>query len=281
MKLWVALPDTLTIDSHHLRDKTLKIGQIARAAALFGVSKIFIYKEGEGHEDEFRQIKLILEYLETPQYLRKKIFPYMKMLKYAGILPPLKIPHHLPKVPLTEIKLGEYREGIISETKGQVLADLGLSSPIPVDSKGKKGERITVRFTSVFPNVRVRQVRKEEIKQYWGYEVERSLSLSNLIKNNKDTLVIFTSKKGKIIKKVWKELIKLQERYKNLMLIFGSPKRGIFEILSDEGLDPFRLSKYTLNIIPNQKVDTIRIEEAFLASLAVLNIIFLDDNKIV
>ena len=99
-------------------------------------------------------------------------------------------------------------------------------------------------------------------------------------RTKKEKRVWSPSKKGNIIKNVWSELKNMQKRYKNLMLIFGSPKRGIFEILSDEGLDPFQLSKYTLNIIPNQKVDTIRIEEAFLASLAVLNFIFLEDNKI-
>ena len=45
-------------------------------------------------------IRRVLEYLETPQYLRRRLFPLDESLKYAGLLPPLRIPSHKPKVPV-------------------------------------------------------------------------------------------------------------------------------------------------------------------------------------
>ena len=33
---------------------------------------------------------MILKYLETPQFLRKRLFPKMNDLKFAGVLQPLK-----------------------------------------------------------------------------------------------------------------------------------------------------------------------------------------------
>ena len=38
---------------------------------------------------------MILKYLETPQFLRKRLFPKMNDLKFAGVLHPLRIPSHV------------------------------------------------------------------------------------------------------------------------------------------------------------------------------------------
>jgi predicted SPOUT superfamily RNA methylase MTH1 len=37
----------------------------------------------------------VLCYLETPQYLRKALFPVHRDLKYAGLLNPIDAPHHM------------------------------------------------------------------------------------------------------------------------------------------------------------------------------------------
>ncbi len=37
----------------------------------------------------------VLQYLETPQYLRKALFPMHRDLRLAGLMPPLDCPHHL------------------------------------------------------------------------------------------------------------------------------------------------------------------------------------------
>lgn len=39
--------------------------------------------------------KLILEYLDAPQYLRKALFPMCLELKSVGVCPPLDATHHV------------------------------------------------------------------------------------------------------------------------------------------------------------------------------------------
>jgi hypothetical protein len=68
-------------------------GQIARAAAVFRIDEIVVFdgsppeENGGGAEDEeesgARFLIRILEYLETPQYLRRRLFPMHKNFKYV------------------------------------------------------------------------------------------------------------------------------------------------------------------------------------------------------
>jgi predicted SPOUT superfamily RNA methylase MTH1 len=81
--LAVAIPDT-TLEGHDsLREKTAKLGIIARACAVYGVDLVEIYVVPGGHGESTR-IKKVLEYLETPQYLRKRLFGLDSDLKYAA-----------------------------------------------------------------------------------------------------------------------------------------------------------------------------------------------------
>lgn len=272
-QLWVAIPDSLVSDSYHLREKTSKIGMIGRACSIFGVSKIYIYKDLSGnYEEDGETIKTILEYMETPQYLRKRIFKKLKALTYAGLLPPLRTPHHKLEIPLSDVKVGDLREGVAIKSGDRMLVDVGLSSLIPLEGMVKNGERLTVVFTSPFPDLRCRLAKKDEIRDYWGYEVKTAPSLGKLVKSIKSELIILTSKKGKTITKFWSELINEVKRANSILLVFGSPRRGVFEILSDENMNPIQISKFTVNIIPDQKTATVRTEEALLASLAILNL---------
>ncbi|MEM3078554.1 MAG: RNA methyltransferase, partial [Nitrososphaerales archaeon] len=133
-------------------------------------------------------------------------------------------------------------------------------------------ERLTVIFTSPYPDLRCRVAKKDEIKDYWGYEVKTAPSLGKLVKSIKSDLIIFTSKKGKIITEFWTELIDEVKRANSILLVFGSPKRGVFEILSDENMNPMQISKFIINTMPDQKTATVRTEEALLASLAIFNL---------
>ncbi len=272
-QLWVAIPDSLVSDSYHLREKTSKLGMIGRACSIFGVSRIYIYKDLSGnYEEDGETIKTILEYMETPQYLRKRLFKQLKALTYAGLLPPLRTPHHKLEIPLSDVKVGDLREGVAIKSGDRILVDVGLSSLIPLEGMVKNGERLTVIFTSKHPDLRCRVAKKEEIKDYWGYEVRSAPSLGKLVKSIKSDLIIFTSKKGRIITELWSELIDEVKRANSILLIFGSPKRGVFEILSDENMNPMQISKFIINTMPDQKTATVRTEEALLASLAIFNL---------
>ncbi|MCP8317944.1 MAG: methylase [archaeon] len=272
-QLRVAIPDSLVSDSAHLREKTSKVGMVGRVCSIFGVSKIYLYKDGSGdHEDDCEIIKTVLEYMETPQYLRKRIFKQLKVLTYAGLLPPLRTPHHKLEIPLSDVKVGDLREGVAIKSGERMLINAGLSSLIPLEGIAREGERLTVIFTSPFPDLKCRVAKEDEIKDYWGYKVKIAPFLGKLVKSIKTDLIIFTSRKGKLINEVWSDLIDEVKKAKSIMLVFGSPKRGIFEILSDENMKPMQISKFTINTMPEQKTATVRTEEALLASLAILNL---------
>jgi predicted SPOUT superfamily RNA methylase MTH1 len=104
-KISIAVPSSMVSEIGHLREKTIVLGQLGRAAGIYRVDEIIIYRD---KVDESILMKYILGYLETPQYLRKHLFDHREELKYAGMLPPLRTPHHTTSYALDDIKEGEY-----------------------------------------------------------------------------------------------------------------------------------------------------------------------------
>lgn len=93
MKISVAIPTSSLQDESLKIDKTRKISVLARACAIFQIDTIYVYQEGNnGSDGNF--ISMILKYLETPQFLRRRLFQKVNDLKFAGVLQPLKIPSH-------------------------------------------------------------------------------------------------------------------------------------------------------------------------------------------
>ncbi len=76
VKLAVAIPAPVVSDTPHLREKTSKIGLIGRAAAIFRVDEIVVYVDNPkvNQRADVDLIATLLEYMETPQYLRKRLF---------------------------------------------------------------------------------------------------------------------------------------------------------------------------------------------------------------
>ena len=60
---------------------------------------------------------MILKYLETPQFLRKRLFPKMNDLKFAGVLQPLRIASHVTLQIQKKSNKGDIREGIVISVK--------------------------------------------------------------------------------------------------------------------------------------------------------------------
>jgi predicted SPOUT superfamily RNA methylase MTH1 len=59
-----------------------------------------------------------------------------------------------------------------------------------------------------------------------------------------------------------------------VLLLFGSPSRGLFDIAKDEGFSLNNAVNFVVNTLPNQGTETVRTEEAVLATLAILNVQF-------
>ena len=270
-KLWVALPDTVLSDNKNLRDKTIELGAIARSCAIFRVNKIFFYRDHTTTLGEFELIRIILEYLDTPQYLRRQLYGMKKELQYAGLLPPLRTPHHKLVEKNSEIKVGGFREGIVVKNSGQHYVDVGLSNLIPVEGPVSKGSRVTVKFTSQYPNLRCQVTERDNVKEYWGYEVKEATSLKKLLKSLNVDISILTSRKGIPLTNLWEKLVTEIQHARTILVVFGSPRSGVKEILAKDNVNPKDLSKYVLNILQEQGSATIRTEEALLGTLAILN----------
>jgi predicted SPOUT superfamily RNA methylase MTH1 len=113
---------------------------------------------------------------------------------------------------------------------------------------------------------------REEIGTYWGYKVTVSnLPFGQLIKKQNFNLVIATSRKGKPITQVMDALNEKWKTSKKILVAFGAPTQGLYEIVVQEHRELEDIAHFVVNTIPNQGTETVRTEEALYATLAVLN----------
>jgi predicted SPOUT superfamily RNA methylase MTH1 len=272
----IAIPASITSDTPHLREKTAKVGLIGRAAAIFRIEEIIIYPDNKKIDQtkDLKFISLLLNYLETPQYLRKPLFKIEPDLQYAGILPPLRTPHHPLSGKTKHLKIGEYREGIVlSETKEGILADIGVQQPALIRQKQySQNQRLTLQVINLGDQVEVQPVNRDVIPVYWGYKVRTEKYPFNQFSQADDfQLRIATARTGSNFIDVANKIGKKWQDSKRILIAFGAPTRGLPEIVADQGLKLEQLVHFTINTIPNQGTATVRTEEALIASLAILN----------
>jgi predicted SPOUT superfamily RNA methylase MTH1 len=278
-KLSIAIPASFVSDTPHLREKTSKIGLIGRAAAIFRVDEVIIYPDNlkVSQTAEMDLIATLLSYLETPQYLRKRLFKLEPELQYAGILPPLRTPHHPLNRKMKNLRVGEYREGApVSRTKEGTLVDIGVEQPALIRSRQLPIEkRVTVKVVAVEKRVEVELASHDEILEYWGYKVAiEKGSFEQILKSRSFGLTIATSKHGVPFADVAGEIAGKWEKADTILVAFGAPTQGLYEILRNEGLDLNEVVDFVVNTIPIQGTETVRTEEALIASLAILNMQF-------
>src|SRR5574339_60234 len=340
INLNVAIPSSSLMDEKTLRDKTIKISRFARAFSIFGVKKVFIYNDNKRRQyslnkfkknkhkndlniigDESNILKLILEYLDTPQYLRKALYPICNELKFAGLLDPIKSPHHKKKIPLDKIKEGDLRIGFLvnkadrkdfsklrerkmdnnsfnkrirtdlsfkgpddfrrvkfwhnkNNNQTDMYVDIGLDYLIPFyGNNDLVGQRVDIKIIGKYPNIKaVRAFKKDLENIYWGYKVSIVPSLDHIFRlEDKDTFIILTSRKGGRFKDNEARFKEFITHYDNLLIVFGSPTKGLDEIYPNIEQLATRKSCIYSNLFPNQHTETIRLEEAVLGSLSILN----------
>jgi len=277
-QLSIAIPASLVSDVPHLREKTTKIGLGGRAAAIFCVNEIIVFPDlpDTDQRRDANLIATILSYMETPQYLRKRLFKIKPELRYAGILPPLRTPHHPLANRTKDLTVGEYREGaILSLTEAGSLVDIGVERPILIpDEEIPLKNRVTVRVAKLGKHPRAALADRDEIKAYWGYHVTVSdVPFGKLVKSRSFDLVIATSRHGTPLMKVADELTKRWKKSRNMLVAFGAPAQGLYDIVARENLKLNDVANFTVNTIPNQGTETVRTEEALYTSLATLNLI--------
>jgi hypothetical protein len=274
----IAIPASFVSDIPHLREKTVKISLLARAAAIFRIDEVIIFQDipNVNQSRDANLIATILSYVETPQYLRKRLFKIKPELRYAGILPPLRTPHHPLSDKMKTLKIGEYREGVVTSFNEEgSLVDVGVERPILVPrTRFPLDHRVTVRIIEVRKHPKAALANCSEIQSYWGYKTTVSnVSFGQLVKSRVFDLVIATSKRGTPFAEVRDKLTERSRKASSILIAFGAPTQGLYEIVAREHIELDNVAHFTVNIIPNQGTETVRTEEAVLASLAILNLL--------
>lgn len=276
--LWIAIPDSSLSDEQTKRDKSVKISQFARACAIFRVKRIYVYHDplSQFEKEDPVLLRTVLRYLDTPQYLRKALYPRMTQLEFAGILHPIKAPHHKPAQDIKTVKAGDVRTGVLAKVKGALFVEAGLGALVPFDGQGFEGKKVNVKFTQPWPNLRAMEATELDIFEYWGYEVKEVPSVVKLLSSMENTVAIVTSRKGTFFKNAEAKIAERVKSSENVLVVFGAPKHGVDEILAKEGANV--RPEFIVNMFPNQATETVRLEEAVLGTLAILNSSLLSKN---
>ena len=271
MTLKVALPDTSLADSTNLRKKTAKAGRIARAIAVFRVEEVVVYTTGHLPPSKIRDADLlvkILRFLDTPQYLRRRIFPKSPSLQYTGTLPPLRTRSHPLQSAISDLSEGSVRWGV-QVRPNQI--DLGFDKLIDYPEMVSERDPTLFRVVSTSPKIVLEIIERSDVPAYWGFEASRIGGLVNLLKQSEGTTRIGFSRKAPSFKNLEEDLSSTISNTKSVLAIFGGPERGITELCTNESEDIKHHIDFWVNTIEGQGTETVRLEEALLISLGLLN----------
>ncbi|MBA3750053.1 MAG: hypothetical protein H0X03_04015 [Nitrosopumilus sp.] len=276
IKFDIAIPDSFLYGITSEIDRTFKVFQLSRALSIFRVENIFIFHDKliNPKNEEIKFIITLLEYLDTPQYLRKKIYSRLDFLKYVGKLHPIRSPHHKDKISLENIKNGETRVGFLEQKDNKFFVDVGLDSLINYQGKFKQqGKKIDVKLLKKNNFMIAIDVNREEINEiYWGYKVSYFSSIYEILNKYQRSKIILTSRFSENFKNDSHFLSKLKNDANfesSFLLVFGSPKFGLKEIFNKEKIP---ISNYqSFNFFPSQGTQTVRLEESIFGILAIMN----------
>ncbi|XP_058077703.1 uncharacterized protein LOC131226053 [Magnolia sinica] len=287
----IAVAGSIIDNAQSFELATRLAGQIARAATIFRVDEVIVFdnkatsaddsgvteaEDTDANESGAPFLIRLLQYLETPQYLRRSLFPKHSSLIFVGILPPLDAPHHLRKH-----EWAPYREGITLKAKPPnstgTLVDVGLNKNVVVEEELEPGLRVTVAVgtnrhleTDCLRKVVPSSKPREELGQYWGYKVRYASNVSHVFNGcpyeGGYDHTIGTSEHGRIVNS--SELV--IPAFRHLLIAFGGLS-GLEENIEEDsnlkGKDVRKVFDSYLNTCPHQGSRTIRTEEAIFISL--------------
>ena len=129
-----------------------------------------------------------LQYLETPQYLRKYLFELHPDLKNAGIMNPIEADHHLK-----EEDVCHYRDGVVIDRPTKLncgsWVDIGLRVHAKINYVLPAKTRVTVKINEpekqqkFFEGEAVSKKEPEEdLGLYWGYSVRVAHNIKAVFK---------------------------------------------------------------------------------------------------
>ena len=284
--LSVLIPSSIVDNAQSKELRTYLIGEIARTLGIFKVSEVIIFhdKLKEGSKDYINYFIKNLQYLETPQYLRKTLFPMSEDLKLSGLMNPLESQHHLRKD-----EWSQYREGCILDrpVNGDYSwVNIGLNKDCKINQKLPPKTRVTVKLNESNFNPKLKyytgtlvSMSEPFIKNgtYWGYVVRVCETYNDIFNNSiyKEgyDFIIGTSDKGE---NYLNADFARKKDFKHCLIIFGGLSGIEGMMIDDEHNQIFSKENIGknfdlyLNTCMNQGLRTIRTEEAILISLAVI-----------
>ncbi|WP_409988253.1 putative RNA uridine N3 methyltransferase [Methanosphaera sp. ISO3-F5] len=267
-KLSIFVPNSYLAESKDSKIRTYKVGLIGRYAALFRANNIVIYNDNSdgGSRDDALYMKTILEYMDTPQYLRKQVFPITPELKNVGILPPLRTPHH----PLSdELEVGDFRQGLTKKrVRKGTMVDIGVDRLALCKEKLSVNKVLSFRIEKLGKEILIEPDEPESV--YWGYKTitsDRNLYDSITMMKQRPDLVIGTSKYAPNINSILDEVQTKIQQANHVAILFGGPYSGINGLISENKID------FEINTVPSQGTETVRTEEALISTLSILNIL--------
>jgi hypothetical protein len=276
-KLSIAIPASFVSGIPHLREKTFMIGLIGRVASIFNVASIIVFPDfpEAKQKRDIRLISRILYYMDTPQYLRKQLFKIESDLRYVGVLPPLRTPHHPLHDKIGDLRVGEYREGAVASSSEEgSLVNIGVGKPVLISNlKLPVNKRVTVKIAELDKPPKAVLASRDEIKRYWGYSVVVStVSFGKMVKDSSFDLVVATSRQGAPFTQIKDRLMERWKKSQKILVAFGAPTQGLYEIAAREQVALDEIAHFTINTIPDQGTETVRTVEAVFASLAIFNL---------
>ncbi|KAI4835700.1 RNA methyltransferase [Plasmodium brasilianum] len=234
-----------------------------------------------------------LQYLETPQYLRKHLFPITHFLKHSGIMNAVDAPHHL-----RSDEWLPFREGVVvKKISNGIIVDVGLFSNALIENVSciDIGTRVTVLFDAqsfeifrkknskvLFTAKVIHPTIPKQYNVYWGYSIEILKSLSDIFNLQVDCIV-GTSERGRVMDDVLSSL----KNFSSILIVFGN-RDGLEDLLIKEKEEEKKksysgekksrilnkiLKKFDMfiNTCPYQTSRTIRTEEAVTITLSLFH----------
>jgi predicted SPOUT superfamily RNA methylase MTH1 len=226
------------------------IGEIARTLAMYRVDEIIIYHDNKtDKKDSLNYLITNLQYLETPQYLRKTLFPLSESLTSAGLMNPLDASHHLrfDEWFLSYNYRCPYREGIVLNrpNKDGSWVNIGLKKECKINQKLEEKTRVTVKLDQANFNNQLKYYSgtavssnepKEKLGLYWGYFIRVAECIDDIFNqstyNDKYDLIIGIGDKGKDYRD--HENVEKLDRFKRCLIFFGGTKGIEYTVDSDE-----------------------------------------------
>jgi len=255
MRKLLLIPSTFTGEKRDQKIRIFLISQLARAIVNFGINEVGIYYDDDPKFNSHglgRFILKVLKYLNTPPYIRKIAFPIDKELKYIGSALPLNVYYHKDRIRYEYVYILKREKDKFYVTNGEGKFYVNVN---------KKYRKTNIL---IYDKVNKKLLYPYETEFYFGYEVfYYNKPLEELIKKLKEEkfYLIATSRYGEDIKNV-----KIEKRDK-IAIAFGSFARGIEDMIKN-WKEKFDIS---INICPDQKLETIRTEEAIYYTLSLLH----------